>query len=268
MDEFRAVHARANDLVAAEYATHSGTASERADIERRFQGLCAQLRSLMRSTEMAVDEADSEEESRAYIQTLSDQKRQYEALLHAYRSAAISRKEMQSQRVEQARNELLNGSNAAEKRKQWKTEADLMAASRGVTESLSRTKNMLAQELEHSGSQLAAIELSQERLGKTNKEYESQHGKLKVAQGLIRVIDWQNKSERYMLWAGLGLFCATAAYILQKRVVYFVPESLRPVAVVRYAMRMMRDGRGGTKEFPTEEVEPVEDVMDDLHTEL
>lgn len=220
------------------YGTRVGDVSA---LQRRFEAICAELRTIQRRTEAAVDEADTEAESQAHVKALTDQRRQYEALQRAYKAAALSRKGFQKRRIEQARQELLDApqGTAAERRKQWKTEADLVAASKGVTESLVRTKNMLAEELEHSGTQLAAIEVSQERLGKTRKEYDSQHGKLNAAQRLIKVIDWQNQSERYLMWAGLALFALTAAYIVWKRSVYFVPASLRPVAVFRYGYSMM-----------------------------
>jgi len=220
------------------YGTRVGDVSA---LQRRFEAICAELRTIQRRTEAAVDEADTEAESHAHVKALTDQRRQYEALQQAYKAAALSRKGLQKRRIEQARQELLDApqGTAAERRKQWKTEADLVAASKGVTDSLLRTKNMLAEELEHSGTQLAAIEVSQERLAKTRKEYDSQHGKLNSAQRLIKVIDWQNQSERYMMWAGLALFALTAAYIVWKRSVYFVPASLRPVAVFRYGYSMM-----------------------------
>ena len=230
------------------YATHAGPVAELADLQRRFDQTCSLLRSALRQTEVAVDESETEEESQSYIRALSDQRRRYEDLQQAYKAAAVSRKSLRKQRIEEARKELLDAPNAAEKRKQWRTEADLMAASKGVTESLTRTKHLLAQELEQSGAQLAAIELSHEQLSKTNKEYDEHHGKLKTAQGLIRVVDWQNQSERYLLWGGVWLFAACAAWVVQKRCMYFVPESLRPMAVLRYAYSMLKRSEDGRDE--------------------
>lgn len=95
------------------------------------------------------------------------------------------------------------------------------------------------QELEHSGAQLAAIEMSKERLLKAKSEYGDQHSLLSKSKGLIKVINWQNKSERYLLWAGLLLFCLVATYIIQKRFLYFVPHSMRPMALLRYVAHML-----------------------------
>lgn len=253
------------------YKTHVGPIVELTDLQRQFDRSCSLLRAALRRTEVAVDESETEEESQAYIKLLNEQRLQYEQLQQAYKAATISRKALQKQRIEEARRELLDAANTADKRKQWRTEADLMAASKGVTESLTRTKHMLAQELEQSGAQLAAIELSQEQLGKTSKEYDEQHGKLKTAHGLIKVIDWQNQSERYMLWAGIWLFAACAAWIVQKRCMYFVPESLRPMAVLRYAYSMLkrpedkgRDGGDALLGLQGEDEGGVSVVHDDL----
>lgn len=244
---FEQVLAEASAIVQS-YATNAG--DDPSSLPRRFEQTCAKLRTLMRITEVDVDESETEAESQAYVKALTNQRRRYEALQRAYKAAAVSRNGLWKQRVQQARRELLDApqGTAAERRKQWKTEADLMEASKGVTQSLARTKNMLAQELEHSGAQLAAIEVSKERLGKTNKEYDSQHAKLHLARKLINVIDWQNQSERYLLWAGIALFALTAAYIVQKRAIYFVPESLRPMAVARYGYYMIEKMNRGRYE--------------------
>lgn len=181
----------------------------------------------------------SEKDAESYTRALSKQRYEYEELLKQFKAAAVQRKEKERQHRIDAREELLGSNQASEVRKRWKQESDLVAASQNVTESMKRTKNILAQELEQSGAQLAALGMSQETLTKSHTEYTKQHSKLKKAKGLISIVDWQNKSERYLLWAGLCLFGAVAFYIIQKRALYFVPPSLRPVSLVRYAFNMM-----------------------------
>lgn len=181
----------------------------------------------------------SEEESERYSRALSKQRYEYEEILKGFKVAAVQRKEKERQRRSHAREELLGSNQASVVRKQWKNESDLVSASQNITESMKRTKNILAQELEQSGAQLAALGMSQEMLSKSNEQYQSQHTRLKRAKGLLSTIDWQNKSEQYLLWAGLSLFCTVALYIIQKRVLYFVPPSLRPMAFIQYALRML-----------------------------
>jgi len=181
-----------------------------------------------------------EEESTQYITLLSKEKRDYESIQVAFKSAVAQRREKQRERAVHAREELLRGSqDIAGARKQLQTESDIIRTSENITDSLRRTRNIMAQELEHSGAQLAAIEMSKERLLKAKSEYGDQHSLLSKSKGLIKVINWQNKSERYLLWAGLLLFCLVAMYIIQKRFLYFVPHSMRPMALLRYVAHML-----------------------------
>ena len=133
---------------------------------------------------------------------MSKQRQEYEAIQEEFKATAIKKRQSEREKVESARLELLGSGDAMQTRKKWKTEVDVVAASEGITESLRRTKNIMAQELEHSGAQIAAIEVSHERLKKTHTEYGTQHSLLKKSKGLLKVIDWQNKSERYLSWAG------------------------------------------------------------------
>ena len=45
-----------------------------------------------------------------------------------------------------------------------------------------------------------------------------------------------------LLWCGLILFGITAAYVAQKRVLYFVPEPLRPMALMKTTFNVIRGG--------------------------
>jgi hypothetical protein len=53
---------------------------------------------------------------------------------------------------------------------------------------------VLAEELEHTGATLAAMEASHSQLAKTGDEYRGQHGRLKRSKGLLRTLNWQAKS--------------------------------------------------------------------------
>jgi hypothetical protein len=47
--------------------------------------------------------------------------------------------------------------------------------------------------------------------------------------------------EAILLWVGLALFALVCAYIVQKRLMYFVPTALRPAALLRTATNFMPD---------------------------
>lgn len=88
------------------------------------------------------------------------------------------------------------------------------------------------------------MELSHHRLGQTRDEYQGQHGVMKKSKGLLKVLDWQNRSETYILWLGLFFFLLTAAYVVQKRTIYFVPEALRPVTLLKSAVGLFSGQTG------------------------
>ncbi len=58
------------------------------------------------------------------------------------------------------------------------------------------------------------------------------------------MITWQQKSETILLWCGLALFILTAGYVAQKRALYFVPEALRPMSVIKTTYRIIMGGTG------------------------
>lgn len=88
------------------------------------------------------------------------------------------------------------------------------------------------------------MDVSHTQLSRTRDEYLGQHGILKRSKGLLRTITWQQKSETILLWCGLALFVLTAGYVAQKRALYFVPEALRPMAVIKTTYRIIRGGPG------------------------
>lgn len=83
------------------------------------------------------------------------------------------------------------------------------------------------------------MEISHQQLRKTNSQYTGQHTLLGRSKKLIRTVQWQNQSERYLLWGGLILFCLVALYIGHKRSIYFVPYRLRPGYLLKALFRMV-----------------------------
>ena len=89
-----------------------------------------------------------EEESTQYVTLLSKEKRDYESIQVAFKSAVAQRREKQRERAVHAREELLRGSHdIAGARKQLQTESDIIRTSENITDSLRRTRNLMAQVL-------------------------------------------------------------------------------------------------------------------------
>jgi hypothetical protein len=66
-----------------------------------------------------------------------------------------------------------------------------------------------------------------------------QHAILRRSRGLLRTLNWQNRSETILLWFGLLLFLLTSAYVGHKRMMFFVPEPLRPGSLIRSTARIL-----------------------------
>lgn len=84
------------------------------------------------------------------------------------------------------------------------------------------------------------MDASHSQLGKTRDQYVGQHGLLKKSKGLLGTLNWQQRSETILLWFGLALFALTAAYVAQKRIIYFVPEAVRPMQVMRTTAALVK----------------------------
>jgi hypothetical protein len=186
----------------------------------------------------------SDEERQGVARLLSAHAAQYNAIQTAFKSAALQRRQTAAAAAAAERASLLGTPEGAARRRAMAAEADVVGAAEGITESLRRTRQMMAEELEHTSATLAAMDASHARLGQTRDEYGGQHGLLKRSRGLLTVINWQQRSETILLWCGLILFACTAAYVAQKRALYFVPEAMRPGALLRGTYRMVK-GAGG-----------------------
>lgn len=170
-------------------------------------------------------------------------KSSYEGLTSALRAAALEQHRVAKRKTEDARAELLGGADVLNRAQKLATEGGMLSAAQGATDGLRRTRAVLAEEINHTSATLATMEVSHHRLRRTKDEYGTQHASLRKSKGLLGVLDWQNKSETFMLWVGLIIFMSVALYIVHKRTTYFVPEALRPMSLIRNAVGIVKLGR-------------------------
>ena len=90
------------------------------------------------------------------------------------------------------------------------------------------TLNVNVQELDHTSAQLAAMDASHERLAKSKEEYEKQTPLLTKSRRLLSKMSWHSVLDSITLYGCLAIFFLVVAYILQKRLIYFVPSFLIP----------------------------------------
>lgn len=84
------------------------------------------------------------------------------------------------------------------------------------------------QELNHTGTALEAMETSHTSLGATTKQYNTQAASLSQSHRLLGKMRWHNVLDWLVLWGGVAFFALVVLYILQKRLIYFVPSALTP----------------------------------------
>ncbi|PRW56334.1 ATP-dependent zinc metalloprotease FTSH mitochondrial [Chlorella sorokiniana] len=204
-----------------------------AKLSAVIQDRLGRIRALTRDLELAAEEAEGEEEEqRALAAMLAQHKAEYARIQAAFKQAAVDQRTAALKSAAEERRELLAGGEAGLRQRRAQTEADAAALAEDVTGGLRRTRQVLAEELEHTSATLAAMEASHAQLGKTKDEYHGQHRHLRKSKGLLGTLDWQAKSETYMLWFGLTLFLAVCAYIFQKRAGHFVPNALKPTTLL------------------------------------
>ncbi len=72
------------------------------------------------------------------------------------------------------------------------------------------------------------MDASHERLAKSKEEYEKQTPLLTKSRRLLSKMSWHSVLDAFTLYGCLAIFFLVVAYILQKRLIYFVPSFLIP----------------------------------------
>eukprot|EP00850_Spirogloea_muscicola_P016256 SM000131S26686 [mRNA] locus=s131:52134:54931:+ [translate_table: standard] len=101
--------------------------------------------------------------------------------------------------------------------KQEATQAGMVDTAESVTDSLRRTRQLMAQEVARGGQTLAVMAESHHTLQKADEEYKGQRTLLKTTRRLLSVLQRQDVLDRLILVAGLLFFLLVCFYILNKR---------------------------------------------------
>ncbi|GAB4820636.1 hypothetical protein N2152v2_007682 [Parachlorella kessleri] len=222
--------------------------SDKAKVQRltvTIQDKLSQIRALTRDLELLFEELDSDEERQQVAVLLTRHKAEYERIQQAFKGAALEQRRRAVQGAAEQRKELLAGAaDPAARQRALVAQAQLVEASEGVTEGLRRTRQVLAEQLDHTSTTLAAMEQSHAQLGQTKDEYHTQAGMLKQSKGLLGTLSWQQRAERIMMWVGLAVFFAVVAYIVHKRASHFVPAALHPSALLKRTTALVGGGKG------------------------
>ncbi|GMH08278.1 hypothetical protein Nepgr_010118 [Nepenthes gracilis] len=161
----------------------------------------------------------------AYDEVLSAQsllkswKQQSHSLRLALRKANLQAKENMRKAVQEERELLLGGGGESTiRRRSLQTKAGMTSAAESITESLRRTRQLMVQEVERSGSTLMTLEESTGVLKKAEKEYKGHRSLLTRTRNLLSTMQRQDVMDRVILVIGFLLFSCAVLYVVSKRV--------------------------------------------------
>ena len=91
----------------------------------------------------------SEEDCQTVARLLTAHAAQYSNIQKAFKAAALQRRQNAAKQADTDRQQLLGSPEAAMRRRQMATDADVVGASEGITDSLRRTRQMIAEVIIH-----------------------------------------------------------------------------------------------------------------------
>ncbi|KAJ0622294.1 hypothetical protein HanIR_Chr01g0018361 [Helianthus annuus] len=110
------------------------------------------------------------------------------------------------------------GEESTARRRNLQTKAGMTSAAESITESLRRTRQLMVQEVERSGSTLMAFEESTGVLKKAESEYKGHVSLLTRTRNLLSTMKRQDVLDRIILTVGFLLFSLAVLYVVSKRI--------------------------------------------------
>eukprot|EP00735_Rhodelphis_limneticus_P014993 TRINITY_DN9121_c0_g1::TRINITY_DN9121_c0_g1_i1::g.12564::m.12564 TRINITY_DN9121_c0_g1::TRINITY_DN9121_c0_g1_i1::g.12564 ORF type:complete len:284 (+),score=22.34,Sec20/PF03908.8/5.1e+02,Sec20/PF03908.8/4.2e-16,Syntaxin/PF00804.20/0.43,Syntaxin/PF00804.20/1.5e+03 TRINITY_DN9121_c0_g1_i1:44-853(+) len=188
-----------------------------------FDNLCKDIKSLLRRLEISIqdakdhaDELDTEDATKQMLQQLDDIQFQHAQLVSFYRAEILNGKERIARIQQSEREELLRGSADVRQRKTLDGKA-AVGKSRDITETLRRTREVMAQELERSSATSALIDEGSSTLNRTVDQHRTIDNSLGLASSLIRDLQKRDRLERVLLVIGIAFFSLVVLFILYRR---------------------------------------------------
>ena len=133
----------------------------------------------------------SEQEASANNAILTEHRAAYAGLQRALVEAGRTRRAgLAARRARELREELVGGDGPGALSAALRARGRL-ETSKGITRGLRRARQALAEELQHTGATLHALDASQQQLQETRDEYYGQAPLLQRAGRLLRHINWQ-----------------------------------------------------------------------------
>lgn len=151
--------------------------------------------------------------------TLQSWNNQIQSLRSSLRNANLQAKANMRKAAQEERELLLGGGEESTvRRRNLQTKAGMTSAAESITESLRRTRQLMVQEVERSGSTLMAFEESTGVLKKAESEYKGHRSLLMRTRNLLSTMKRQDVLDRIILVVGFVLFSLAVLYVVSKRI--------------------------------------------------
>ncbi|KAL8048287.1 hypothetical protein ABFX02_07G054300 [Erythranthe guttata] len=193
-------------------------------------------------------------------------KNQIQSLRLSLRNANLQAKTNMTKAAQEERELLLGGGEeSTTRRRNLQTKAGMTSAAESITESLRRTRQLMVQEVERSGSTLMTVEESTGVLRKAESEYKGHRSLLSRTRNLLSTMQRQDVLDRVILIMGLILFSLAVLYVVSKRVGVLKLQR-KVIAAVKAGMAAQQEEIGGRDGINVAPVNPV--VVPELNIPL
>ncbi|XP_021721542.1 vesicle transport protein SEC20-like [Chenopodium quinoa] len=189
----------------------------------RLNGLAqdglAMLSSLHLKLDTLAPQLPTYDEVQSAQALLENWKEQSQSLRIALRNANLQAK-VNSRKTAQKERELLlgGGSESTARRRNLQTKAGMTSTAESITESLRRSRQIMAQELDRSTSTLMTFEESTGTLKKAESEYKGHRSLLMRTRNLLSTMQRQDLIDRILIFAGFLVFSLVVLYVVSKRI--------------------------------------------------
>ncbi|KAK6121089.1 hypothetical protein DH2020_045182 [Rehmannia glutinosa] len=233
--------------------------AEKKDSLPRLNGLAQDGLNMLQSLQFNLDllapqlpVVDDVEKAQSLVQSWE---KQIQSLRLRLRNANLQAKANMKKAAQQERELLLGGGEeSTTRRRNLQTKAGMTSAAESITESLRRTRQLMVQEVERSGSTLMTFEESTGVLRKAESEYKGHRSLLSRTRNLLSTMQRQDVLDRVILVTGFLLFSLAVLYVVSKRIGVLKLQR-KVIAAVRAGMAGQEEivpiaGRGNMNVVP------------------
>ncbi|XP_074338160.1 uncharacterized protein LOC141675692 [Apium graveolens] len=177
------------------------------------------LNSLQFKLDVLAPQLPSHDHVQSAVSLLKSWKDLIQRLRLNLRNANLQAKENMKKAAKEERELLLGGGEESTiRRRNLQTKSGMTSAAETITDSLRRTRQLMVQEVERSGSTLMAFEESTGVLKKAESEYKGHRSLLMRTRNLLSTMQRQDVLDRVILAVGFLLFSLAVLYVVSKRI--------------------------------------------------